>query len=96
VNTPSLPPRLASIDRSQLLLHSIDVERLIDEDHSARAIWLIGGHDTYPRSYFEENICILEGVCRQNLEDKGTRRADQHHRVKEEPSLKTNPRIPSA
>ena len=26
-------PRLASIDRSQLLLHTVDVERLIDEDH---------------------------------------------------------------
>ena len=36
-------PRLASIDRSQLLLHTLDVERLIDEDHSARSIWHLVG-----------------------------------------------------
>ena len=36
-------PRLASIDRSQLLLHTVDVERLIDEDHSARSIWHLVG-----------------------------------------------------
>jgi hypothetical protein len=36
METPPLSPRLASIDRSQLLLHSIDVEKLIDDDHSAR------------------------------------------------------------
>ena len=39
-------PRLASIDRSQLVLRTVDVERLIEEDHSARSIWqLIGGLD---------------------------------------------------
>ena len=39
-------PRLASINRQQLVLRSIDVERLIDEDHSARLIWqLIGRLD---------------------------------------------------
>jgi hypothetical protein len=38
-NMPAPPlPRLTSIDRSQLLLHTLDVERLIDEDHSARSI----------------------------------------------------------
>jgi hypothetical protein len=39
---PPLPPRLASINRSQLVLHTIDVEHLIDEDHSC-AINLGGG-----------------------------------------------------
>jgi hypothetical protein len=39
-------PRLASINRHQLVLRSIDVEGLIDEDHSARLIWqLIGRLD---------------------------------------------------
>ncbi|HEU5233033.1 MAG TPA: IS1182 family transposase [Terriglobales bacterium] len=33
------PPRLASIDRRQLVLRTVDVERLIEEDHSARSIW---------------------------------------------------------
>jgi hypothetical protein len=36
-------PGLASVDRSQLLLHTVDVERLIDEDHSARSIWQLVG-----------------------------------------------------
>jgi len=35
-----------SIDRRQLVLRTVDVERLIDEDHSARSIWeLIGRLD---------------------------------------------------
>jgi hypothetical protein len=39
-------PRLALINRQQLVLRSIDVEQLIDEDHSARLIWqLIGRLD---------------------------------------------------
>ncbi len=39
-------PRLVSINRQQLVLRSIDVEQLIDEDHSARLIWqLIGRLD---------------------------------------------------
>ena len=36
-------PRLASINRQQLVLRSIDVEQLIDEDHSARLIWQLIG-----------------------------------------------------
>jgi hypothetical protein len=36
-------PRLASIGRSQLLLHTVDIERLIDEDQSARSIWHLVG-----------------------------------------------------
>ena len=53
------PPRLASIDRSQVLLHTIDVERLIDEDHSARSIWeLVGRLDM---SLYHAKIAALEG-----------------------------------
>src|SRR6202047_2463471 len=52
-------PRLASIDRSQLLLHTLDVERLIDEDHSARSIWhLVGRMDL---SLYHARIAALEG-----------------------------------
>jgi transposase len=59
-NTPAPPlPRLASIDRSQLLLHTLDVERLIDEDHSARSIWhLVGRMDL---SLYHARIAALEG-----------------------------------
>jgi transposase len=59
VNIPPLAPRLASIDRSQLLLHSIDVERLIDEDHCARAIWQLIGRLNLGRYYAE--IAAVEG-----------------------------------
>ena len=38
--------RVASINRSQLVLRTVDVERLIEEDHCSRSIWqLIGRMD---------------------------------------------------
>ena len=52
-------PRLASIDRSQLLLHTMDVERLIDEDHSARLIWELVGRLNL--SLYHGKIAALEG-----------------------------------
>ena len=52
-------PRLASIDRSQLLLHTVDVERLIDEDHSARSIWHLVGRMNL--SLYHAKIAALEG-----------------------------------
>src|ERR1700678_2250583 len=55
---PALP-RLASIDRSQLLLHTLDVERLIDEDHSARSIWHLLGRMNL--SLYHAKIAALEG-----------------------------------
>jgi transposase len=56
-NAPS--PRLASIDRRQLVLRTVDVERLIDEDHSARSIWeLIGRLDL---SLYHAQIEAVEG-----------------------------------
>jgi hypothetical protein len=42
-STSSPLPRLAAIDRSQILLRTVDVERLLDEDHSARSIWNLVG-----------------------------------------------------
>jgi hypothetical protein len=46
VGIPPLSPRLASIDRSQLVLRTVDVEGLIEEDHCSRSIWeLIGRMD---------------------------------------------------
>jgi hypothetical protein len=32
-------PRLKPIDRRQMLFRTVDVDRLVDEDHPARAIW---------------------------------------------------------
>src|SRR5271155_4038012 len=59
---PASPlPRLASIDRSQLLLHTVDVERLIDGDHSARSIWHLVGRMNL--SLFHARIAALEGCA---------------------------------
>jgi transposase len=39
-------PRLRLVDRAQMCWHVVDVERLIEDDHPARAVWeLIGGLD---------------------------------------------------
>jgi transposase len=52
-------PRLACINRQQLVLRSINVEQLIDEDHSARLIWqLIGRLDL---SRYHAQIEAVEG-----------------------------------
>jgi transposase len=49
---PSLPPqtkaapapaRVKSVDRSQMIWRTVDVEHLIEEDHPARAIWALSG-----------------------------------------------------
>jgi hypothetical protein len=44
VSDPAPVPRLAAIDRSQLVFRTVDVERVVDDDHSVRSLWeLIGG-----------------------------------------------------
>jgi transposase len=40
---PPAQPRVQPVDRSQLVWHPVDVERLIEADHSARAIWELTG-----------------------------------------------------
>src|ERR1700691_6626219 len=59
MSKPSLPPRLASINRSQLVLHTIDVEHLIDQDHSARSIWELVGRLNL--SLYHAEIAAVEG-----------------------------------
>ena len=39
----SVVPRLRCVDRRQMCWHAVDVERLIEEDHPARAIWELVG-----------------------------------------------------
>ena len=52
-------PRLGLIDRRQLVLRTVDVEKLIDEDHGVRAIWeLIGRLDL---SLYHAQIEAVEG-----------------------------------
>jgi transposase len=52
-------PRLAAVDRRQLVWRTVDVELLIDEDHSARAIWeLVGRLDL---SLYYAQIASVQG-----------------------------------
>jgi transposase len=59
VNPSPAFPRLAPIDRSQLVLRTVDVERLIDEDHSARLIWEVVGR--LDLSLYHDEIAAVEG-----------------------------------
>jgi transposase len=59
VNPSPAIPRLASIDRSQLILRTVDVEKLIDEDHSARSIWELVGRMNL--SLYHAEIAAVEG-----------------------------------
>jgi hypothetical protein len=42
-NTRVARPRLVAVDRRQLVMRTIDVELLIEEDHPARSIWELVG-----------------------------------------------------
>src|ERR1019366_9909482 len=52
-------PRLAAVNRCQMVMRAIDVELLIDEDHSARAIWELVGRLDLGRYY--AGIVSVEG-----------------------------------
>ena len=59
MSTSNPLPRLVPIDRRQLVLRTVDVEALIEEDHSARAIWqLVGRLDL---SRYHAQIAAVEG-----------------------------------
>jgi transposase len=59
-NTPQAPAvRCKLVERNQLLLRAVDVEKLVDEQHEVRAIWeLVGQLDLRP---FYAAIGALEG-----------------------------------
>jgi transposase len=52
-------PRFESINRQQMVMRAVDVERLVDEDHSVRAIWEFVGRLDLDR--FCEQIRAVEG-----------------------------------
>ena len=63
MNSSPAAPRLAPINRSQLVLRTVDAERLIDDDHSARLIWeLVGRLDL---SLYYAEIAAVEGRARR-------------------------------
>src|SRR5438445_5233543 len=52
-------PRLVAIDRRQMVLRTVDVEKLVDDDHCVRSIWqLVGRLDL--RCYHQQ-IAAVEG-----------------------------------
>lgn len=65
---PSNPaPRLKYIDRDQLLLRTVIIDKLIDDKHPARAIWEFTGRlDLTP---FHKNIEAVEGVAGRRATD---------------------------
>jgi transposase len=69
VTNPLTPPtpRLISLDRQQILLRTVDVEKLIDEDHSARCVWeLVGRLDL---GLYHAQIEAVEGCAGRNHTD---------------------------
>jgi transposase len=55
----SCVPRLVAIDRRQMLLRTVDVEKLVDDDHCVRAIWeLVGRLDL---RLYHAQIAAVEG-----------------------------------
>lgn len=56
---PVTRPRLARVDRRQMVMRAIEVERLIEEDHPARSIWELVGRLDLSRYYAE--IGSVEG-----------------------------------
>ena len=51
--------RFKLINRNQLMIRPVDVERLVEEDHPVRAIWaMVCGLDW---SRFEDNVKVVEG-----------------------------------
>jgi transposase len=58
---PPREPRLKRVNRQQLLLRTVDVERLVETGHLVRAIWeLVGRMD---RSRFQESLEAVEGAA---------------------------------
>ena len=60
-------PRFKAIDRQQMSWREIDVERLIEPDHPARAIWELICQLNLGR--FEERIKAVEGVAGREATD---------------------------
>jgi len=53
--------RLRPIDRRQMILHPVDIENLVPEDHEVRAVWeLVGSLDLSP---YYDDIDALEGAA---------------------------------
>jgi hypothetical protein len=56
----------AAINRQQLVLRSMDVEKLVDEGHCVRAIWALAGRLDLRR--YHEQIAAVEGIGREHTD----------------------------
>jgi len=60
-------PRMKRVERNQMILRAVNVEKLIKDDHPARAIWeFVGRLDLNP---FSETIQAVEGVAGRSATD---------------------------
>ena len=59
MNSESPVPLLVQINRRQLLLRTVDVEKLVDDDHCVRSIWELVGRLDLQR--YHEQIAAVEG-----------------------------------
>jgi transposase len=59
INPESPAPRLVLINRRQLLLRTVDVEKLVDDDHCVRSIWELVGRLDLQR--YHQQIAAVEG-----------------------------------
>ena len=55
---------MASIDRNQLILRTVDVEHLIEQDHCARSIWEVVGR--MDLSLYDAEIAAVQGRAGRN------------------------------
>lgn len=58
---PPAVPRLVSINRRQLVLRSMDVEKLVEEDHCVRAVWELV--ERLDLRLYHEQIAAVEGIA---------------------------------
>jgi transposase len=66
-NDESAVPRLVAIDRRQLFLRAVDVEKLVEEDHCVRSIWeLVGRLDL--RLYYAQIAAVEGGAGREHTD----------------------------
>ncbi len=61
VPAPAGRARIKPVDRNQMMMRAVDVERLIEEDHPARAIWDFTGQ--LDLSSYEKPIEAVAGVA---------------------------------
>ena len=60
-NATNKQPLIRLVNRQQMSWRAVDVERLIDEDHLARAIWTLVGRLDLKRFYQEIESSAEEG-----------------------------------